>query len=136
MANTFQLDIIASDHVFYKGECEMLIFPGLDGEHGIMANHEPLVTCLSAGELRFRVDGQWQYAAVSDGFVEITQKYVVLLADTVERPDEIDINRATEAKLRAEEKLRQEQSIKEYYHTQAELTRAMNRLKVTKRHVE
>lgn len=136
MANTFQLDIIASDHVFYRGECEMLIFPGLDGEHGIMANHEPLVTCLNSGELRFRVDGQWQYAAVSDGFVEITQKYVVLLADTVERPEEIDINRANEAKMRAEEKLRQEQSIKEYYHTQAELTRAMNRLKVTKRHVD
>jgi F-type H+-transporting ATPase subunit epsilon len=136
MANTFQLDIIASDHVFYKGECEMLIFPGLDGEHGIMANHEPLVTCLVAGELRFQINGQWEYAAVSDGFVKITQKYVIILADTVERPEEIDINRATEAKMRAEEKLRQEQSIKEYYHTQAELTRAMNRLKVTKRHVE
>ncbi len=135
MANTFQLEIIASDHPFYKGECEMLIFPGIDGEHGILAKHEAMVTCINAGELRFLVDGSWQYAAVSDGFVEITPEYVVLLADTVETPEEIDINRANEAKRRAEESLRQKQSIMEYYHTQAALNRAMSRLKVTKRHM-
>ncbi len=134
MDKTFQLEIIASDHPFYKGECEMLVFPGLDGEHGILANHESMVTCLNAGELRFLVNGNWQYAAVSDGFVEITPDYVVLLADTVERPEEIDINRANEAKKRAEERLRQKQSIMEYYHTQAALNRAMNRLKITNRH--
>ena len=60
---------------------------------------------------------------------------VILLADTVELPEEIDINRANEAKLRAQEKLRQKQSIKEYYQTQASLNRAMNRLKVTARHM-
>jgi F-type H+-transporting ATPase subunit epsilon len=111
----------------------MLIFPGIDGEHGILARHEAMVTCISAGELRFLVDGTWNYAAVSTGFVEITSDYVVLLADTVERPEDIDINRANEAKIRAEERLRQKQSIMEYYHTQAALNRAMNRLKVTKR---
>ena len=135
MAKTFELEIIASDHPFYRGQCEMLIFPGIDGEHGILANHEPMVTCLNAGELRFLVDGDWHYAAVSTGIVEITHDYVVLLADTVEKPEEIDINRANEAKKRAEERLRQKQSIMEYYHTQAALNRAMNRLKVTKRHM-
>ncbi len=134
MAKTFTLEIIASDRPFYKGECEILIFPGLDGEHGILAEHEAMVTCLRAGELRFKVDGEWKYAAVSDGFVEITAKYVVLLADTIEKPEEIDINRAAEAKKRAEEQLRQKLSIKEYYYTQAALNRAMSRLKVTNRH--
>ena len=134
MANTFLLEVIASDHIFYKGDCDMLVFPGLDGEHGIMANHEAMVTCLSSGEMKFRKDGEWQYAAVSDGFVEITPNYVVILADTVERPEEIDVNRAKEAKLRAEERLRQKQGILEYYHTQAALNRAMSRLKVTKKH--
>ena len=135
MAKTFELEIIASDHPFYKGQCEMLIFPGIDGEHGILAKHESMVTCLNAGELRFLVDGEWHYAAVSAGFVEITSDYVVLLADTVEKPEEIDINRANEAKRRAQENLRQKQSIMEYYHTQAALNRAMSRLKVTKRHM-
>ncbi len=135
MAKTFQLEIIASDHPFFKGECEMLIFPGIDGEHGILASHEAMVTCIKAGELRFLAGENWQYAAVSDGFVEITSDYVVLLADTVEKPEEIDVNRASEAKKRAEEGLRQKQSIMEYYHTQAALNRAMSRLKVTKRHM-
>lgn len=130
MAKTFNLEIIASNHPFYKGECEMLSFKGLDGEFGVLPNHEPMVTCLTAGELRFKVDGQWRYAAVSDGFVEIMPEFVVLLADTVERPEEIDVKRAEEAKMRAEERLRQKQSIMEYYHTQAALNRAMSRLKV------
>lgn len=135
MDKTFHLEIIASDHPFYKGDCEMIVFPGLDGEFGIMPNHEPMVTCLSAGELRFKVDGEWIYAAVSDGIVEIMPKFVILLADTIEKPEEIDAKRAEEAKMRAQERLRQKQSIKEYYHTQAALNRAMNRLKVTSRHM-
>lgn len=135
MANTFYLEIIASDRSFFKGDCEMLIVPGLDGEYGILPNHETMVTCLKSGELRFKVDGEWKYAAVSAGFVEIMPKFVVLLADTVEKPDEIDVKRAEEAKARAIERLRQKNSIKEYYQTQAALNRAMSRLKVTKRNM-
>lgn len=135
MAKTFNLEIIASDHPFYKGDCEMLVFTGLDGEYGILPNHQDMVTCLKAGEIRFQVDGVWKYAAVSDGFIEIAHNYIVLLADTIELPEEIDEKRAEEAKLRAEEKLRQKASIKEYYQTQAALNRAMNRLKVKNRHM-
>lgn len=134
MTKTFQLEIISADRPFYKGECEMLRFPGLDGEYGILPNHEPMVTCINSGELKFKVNGEWQFAAVSDGFVEIMPTFVVLLANSVEQPEEIDIKRAERAKIRAEERLRQKQSILEYYHTQAALSRAMNRLKVTKRH--
>jgi F-type H+-transporting ATPase subunit epsilon len=133
MSKAFQLEIIASDHEFYKGDCENLIFPGLDGEYGILPNHEAMVTALQAGEIRYKVSGEWRYAAVSAGFIEIEKDYVILLADTVELPEEIDIKRAEEAKLRAQERLRQKQSIQEYYHTQAALNRAMNRLKVSKR---
>jgi F-type H+-transporting ATPase subunit epsilon len=135
MAKTFFLEIIASDRTFFKGNCEMLVFPGLDGEYGILANHEAMVTCLSAGELRFKVDGEWKYAAVSDGFAEIMPKNVIILTDTIEMSDEIDTKRAEEAKVRAIEKLRQKQSIKEYYYTQAALKRAMNRLKVKSKHL-
>ncbi len=134
MAKTFQLDIIASDKNFFSGPCEQLVFDGLDGQYGVLAGHEPTVAALAAGELRFLADGQWHYAAVSDGFVEIMPSFVSILADTVERPEEIDIKRAEEAKERAQEKLRQKQSILEFYHTQAALNRAMNRLKVTARH--
>jgi F-type H+-transporting ATPase subunit epsilon len=134
MAKIFQLEIIASDRHFYKGDCEILVFPGIDGEHGILANHEAMVTYVKAGELRFQCNGVWNYAAVSSGFVEITPTRVVLLADTIERPEEIDINRATESKLRAEEQLRQALSIREYYSTKATMNRAMARLKLTSKH--
>lgn len=134
MAKTFYLEIIASDRPFFAGDCEQLSFPGMDGEFGILANHQSMVTCLKAGELRFKVDGEWRYAAVSDGFVRVMPDSTVLIADAVELPGEIDIKKAEEEKVRAEEKLRQKQSIKEYYQTQAELNRAMNRLKVTSKY--
>ncbi|MDD3173552.1 MAG: ATP synthase F1 subunit epsilon [Herbinix sp.] len=134
MAKKFQLEIIASDHPFYKGDCEMLVFPGIDGKHGILANHEAMVTCLSPGEIKFQVDGEWHYAAVSDGFVEITSKNVIILADTIERPEDIDEHRAEIARLNAEEKMRQKLSNQEYYQTRLVLNRAMNRLKVKKNH--
>ena len=134
MAKTFLLDIIASDRVFFTGQCESLIIPGNDGAHGVLANHERTVTCLAAGELKYKIDEEWKYAAVSDGYAEISGDHVVIIADTVERPEEIDVKRAQEAKERAEERLRQKQSIKEYYHTQIALNKAMNRLKVNQRH--
>ena len=99
-----------------------------------MAHHERTVTCVNAGELKYKIDGEWNFAAISDGYAEISGDRVVLIADTVERPEEIDIKRAEEARARAEEKLRQKQSIMEYYHTQVALNKAMNRLKVNQKH--
>lgn len=135
MGKTFYLEITASDRQFYNGECEMMIFPAIDGEQGILPNHESMVTAVKAGELKFKVDGEWREAAVGDGFVEIMPEFVVLLADTVEWPDEIDIRRAREAKERAQERLRQKESQREYYHSKAALSRAMARLKVTGKHL-
>jgi len=134
MAKTFQLEIIACERIFFRGECESLIFPGMDGEHGILADHESMVTCVSPGELKFKTSEGWQAAAVSKGFIETTGDKVVLLADTVERPEEIDEKRASAAMMRAQERLRQHQSIKEYYETKAALNRAMNRLRISTKH--
>ncbi|HHV08957.1 MAG TPA: ATP synthase F1 subunit epsilon [Clostridiales bacterium] len=136
MAAKFKIAIIASDHPFYQGECDMLVFPGMDGEFGVLAGHEPMVTCLRAGELRYKLEDEWHYAAVSDGIVEITPGQVMILADTIERPEDIDLRRAEEAKVQAEEKLRQKLSIKEYYQTMAALNRAMNRLRVVNKYMK
>lgn len=134
MAKSFHLQIIASDRVFYEGECEHLVVTALDGLLGILGGHEPLVTSLPTGELKYLVDGIWHYAAISEGFMEVMPEFAVILADSCELPEEIDIKRAEEAKRRAEEKLRQKQSIMEYYHTQTALNRAMNRLKFSQKH--
>lgn len=129
MDKTFHLEIIASDRYFYNGECEEIIFPGIDGSYGVLAGHAPMITCLSSGELRFRVGGQWQTVIVSDGFLDIMPTVVTIISDTVERPEEIDQKRAEAAKMRAEERMRQKQSLREYYHTQAALNKALARLK-------
>lgn len=131
MTESFELKIVASDKLFYEGKCEMLVFPAIDGTKGVLPHHESMVTALVSGELRFQVDGQWRYAAVSEGIVDIMQDSVILLADSVELPEEIDVKRAEEAKERAEERIRQKRSIQEFYHSQASLARAMARLKVT-----
>ena len=134
MAKTFHLEIVTTDRIFYKGDCEHLVITAIDGLLGILAGHEPLVTALPAGELKYMVDGKWRYAAISDGFIQVMPDKSVILADSCELPEEIDIKRAEEARERAEEKLRQKQSIKEYYQTQAALNRAMNSLKVSQKH--
>ena len=129
MAKNFDLQIYAADHSFYSGECEHLIFPSIDGSRGVMAGHEAMICCLVEGEIRFKVDGKWQRAIVSEGFVEVMPEYVRLFADTIERPEEIDVLRAKAAKARAEERLRQQLSTRQYVHTQMALKRAMARIK-------
>ncbi|MDE5854435.1 MAG: ATP synthase F1 subunit epsilon [Ruminococcus sp.] len=133
MAKTFYLEIIASDRIFFKGDCEHLVITAIDGLLGILAGHEPLVTSLPTGELKYMVDGIWKHAAISEGFIEVMPDRAVILADSCELPEEIDIKRAEEARERAEEMLRQKQSIREYYETQAALNRAINRLKISQK---
>ena len=78
------------------------------------------------------LDGEeWKDIAVGVGFIEIVNNRVTLIVDTAEKPEDIDVRHAREQKERAEEQLRQQQSIQQYYHTQASLARAMNRLRVS-----
>ena len=129
--DTFGLKIIASDKVFYEGRCRNLVIPAPDGEKGILPNHENMVIAIVVGIARMEIEeGMWQEVAVGSGFVEIVNNRVTLLVETAERPEDIDVRRAEEQRERAEEQMRQKQSIQEYYHTQASLARAMNRLRL------
>ena len=101
MAETFYFEIIASDKKFYSGACEHVIFPAVDGLYGVLANHEDTVTAVVAGELRFKVDGEWKVCIVGEGFADVTRDFVVIVVDTVERPEDIDIIRAREAKTKS-----------------------------------
>ena len=130
--DTFGLKIIASDKVFYEGRCRKLVIPAPDGEKGILANHENMVIAIVVGTAKVQMAGEdeWKDLAVGSGFAEIVNNRVTLLVDTAERPEDIDVRRAKEQQERAEEQMRQKQSIQEYYHTQASLARGMNRLRV------
>ena len=129
MAGTFYLEIVTPERQFFTGDAEALILPSVDGEIGVYPGHEPAVTAVEPGELRYKAGGRWEPAAVGAGFAEINQDRVILLVGFAEHPEEIDRKRAEAARERAEERLRQKQSIHEYYHSKAALARAMARLK-------
>ena len=130
----FHLEIVTPDRQFFIGEAQSLIFPSIDGSVGVEGGHEPAATALEPGILQYQVDGQWQSAVVSQGFVEVMPERVMVLTSTAERPEEIDEKRAQAALERAEERLRQKQSMRDYYRTKAALARAMARLKAKRRY--
>lgn len=136
MASSFFLKVISANRVFYQGKVRSVIIPGFDGQKEILAHHENMVIAVDEGEMKFQEEGstEWNHAVIGMGFVQIVNNRVTLLVDTAERPEEIDIARAQEAKERAMEQLRQKQSIQEYYHSSASLARAMTRLKVTSKY--
>ena len=117
MSETFGLEIYASNKLAYAGRAQKLIIPAVDGEQGFLAHHANVVAAIIPGEMRFED--------------EMINNRAKLFCLSVESPDEIDIRRAQEAKERAEEQLRQKQSIQEYHMNQMALARAMTRLKVT-----
>ena len=130
--DTFGLRIISSDGIFYEGRCRKLVIPASDGEMGILPNHENMVIALSIGIGKLEIqEGKWQEVAFGQGFAEVVKNRVTLIVDTAEKPEDIDVRLAREQKEQAQEQLRQKQSIQEYYHTQASLARAMNRLKLS-----
>ena len=128
---SFPVQILASDHPFYRGECVSLSVPTQDGMYGILAHHSNLIAAIVPGILQYRIGEQApQEAAVSNGLLKVEDGEVLILVDTIERPEEIDINRARRDADAAKEALLQKRSIQEYHTAQANLSRALNRLQL------
>lgn len=127
---TFSLKVLASDRVFFDGRCKMVILPAADGQLGVLANHGDMVVALKMGEMRIqKEDETWETALIGKGVMQDINNRMTILTEFAEHPDEIDEKRALDAKKRAEEQLRQKQSIQEYHHSKAALSRALARLK-------
>ncbi|MCD7708599.1 MAG: ATP synthase F1 subunit epsilon, partial [Clostridiales bacterium] len=103
-SNTFNVEIITPDRVFYTGEADMIEFTTSSGDIGVYKHHIPLTTVLSPGIVTIHLGEEEKYAAVHAGFAEILGEKVTLLAEVAEWPDEIDVSRAEAAKQRAEER--------------------------------
>lgn len=134
--NTFKLKIISSNKIFFDGDAQSLVVPNIDkGLEGFLANHENCIMPVETGEMKITdADGKVIEAFVGNGFLEFLDNTAMLVCISAELPEEIDERRAQEAKERAEEELRQQRSQLEYYHSQANLARAMERLKIKNRH--
>lgn len=129
--DVFQVHILAADRNFYEGPCVSLTIPTSDGEQGILAHHSDMISAVLPGTLRYQAPGEpVQRAAVSGGLVKIEKNDVLVLVDSVERPEEIDAARARREADEAREAMLQKKSRQEYQLAQASLARAMNRLRV------
>jgi F-type H+-transporting ATPase subunit epsilon len=105
MADTFQLEIVTPEKKVVETAAEEIQIPGKNGYLGILPGHAPLITELAVGEVTFRENSTEQHLAVAWGFAEVLPNKVTILAETAERPSEIDVKRAREAKERAEQRL-------------------------------
>ncbi len=129
--SSIRLDIVTAERAVYSEDVEMVIAPGVQGQLGILPHHTPLMTTLQAGELLIKKGGQEVSLAISGGFLEVRPDKVVVLADSAERADEIDVSRAEEARRRAQERLNEKgQTGADEARTEASLGRSLVRLKV------
>lgn len=129
--NTFQVYILAADCAFYEGPCESLIVPTLQGQYGILPNHSNMIGAVIPGTLIYKLPEEPEkQAAVSAGLVKVENNEVLVLVDSAERPEDIDENRAKRAADEAKEAILQKKSIQEYRSAQANLARAISRLRV------
>ena len=132
MPKTFKLRILEADNPFYEGECESLVIPTTDGQYGILANHRNLIGAVIPGMITYKVpQKEEQIASVSEGMVKIEDGEVLILVNTAEHPEEIDINNAKRQADEAREILLQKRNMHEYRIAQSTLAKALTRLKVS-----
>jgi F-type H+-transporting ATPase subunit epsilon len=133
MADTLNLQIVTPDKQLVREDVDQVQIPGKNGYLGILPGHAPLITELMIGEISYTQGGNTQYLAVAWGFAEVLPDKVTILADVAERAEDINVQRAQEAKAKAEEALRQAGPDLDYDATQYALRRAEVRLEVAGR---
>ncbi len=130
MSTTMTLDILTPERSVCCVEAEIVIARALDGELGILPNHAPLVVALDIAPLRYRKDGVEHFVAISNGFMEVKDNRVTILAPTAETEAEIDFTRAESAKERAERRIAEHAPDIDVRRAELALRRALMRLKI------
>lgn len=129
--DTFYLEILSPERVFYKGECHSLVIPISDGMIGIMAHHTPLTAAIPDGEISFtKPDGERVICAVTRGMADVNDNRVRVLCESALTPDEIDTEAERREAETAKNELKKKQSHKDYLLWQFSFNKAVNRLKV------
>jgi F-type H+-transporting ATPase subunit epsilon len=129
MASTFNLTIVTPDKDFFNGEAEMVIVRSVEGDMGILRNHEPVVAPLAIGMVRIKKPGEsFEDAACSGGFVNITEDEVTIITDAAEWGHEIDVDRAKAAAERAKGHMESKGEHVDVLRARVGLARAMNRI--------
>jgi F-type H+-transporting ATPase subunit epsilon len=133
MAETFQLEIVTPEKMVVRDVAEEMQIPGKGGYLGILPGHAPLITELAVGEITYRNANITHHLSVAWGFAEVLPNKVTILAETAERAEEVDVNRAQAAKQRAETTLGKCGTEEDFKRTAGDLKRAETRLEVAEK---
>jgi F-type H+-transporting ATPase subunit epsilon len=136
MGLSMHCDIVTQERSVFSGEVQYVSLPGSEGRMGILPNHSSMLTTLGFGEVVVRnVEGNEEYFAIGGGFAEVQPEKIVVLADSAEQADEIDIDRAQQARDRAEKYMAEgvPEDPERYAQIRASLQRAQIRIDVARR---
>jgi F-type H+-transporting ATPase subunit epsilon len=133
MADTFQLEIVTPEKMVVKDQAEEMQIPGKNGYMGILPGHAPLISELSVGQISYRNGSETHYLCVAWGFAEVLPDKVTILAETAERGEDVDCERAQKAKERAEQRLSSGNPEVDVPRAQDALSRANSRLEAAAR---
>ena len=133
MAKTFKLSVVAPDRVVFEDTVNSTVLPGTEGYLGVMAGHEPMILALRPGVLEYKDTGdQRHYVSVDGGFAEVSGARVIVLADNARRASEIDVAENEKLLEEARKALRGEESSMNSSEAQAEVDRALARLRAAR----
>ena len=133
---TIYCEVVSQDRIVFQGEADIVVLPGAAGQMGVLPHHAPVLTNLDYGIITIRIDGKEQYFTVAGGIAEVQPDQVTILADSAENVMEIDLERASQAKARAEESLRNTVDFDEdrYMRTQSALKRSNLRIEAVRKY--
>jgi F-type H+-transporting ATPase subunit epsilon len=126
-------EIVTPFRQVYSGEVTSIRVPGVEGYLGVLPRHTPYMVALTTGEITIGEEGVTKYFATTGGFAEVLPNRVTVLAESAEEASEIDIQRAEEARARAEKRLAEGRKHWDVERARAALLRAKNRLNVARR---
>jgi F-type H+-transporting ATPase subunit epsilon len=130
--SSIELEIVTPDKLLVREPVDEIEIPGVEGYFGVLPGHTPLLASLAVGEMWYRKGQEKTYLSLAFGFAEVLPDRVTILAQIAERAEDIDLNRAEEAKKRAEVRLQQARDV-DYDRARAALQKALVRLQVASR---
>lgn len=128
MAEMFKLEIVTPERVFYEGDASMVELSTTEGDIGVYANHIPMTAIVAPGVLKIHEAAGVKRAALHTGFIEVLPEMITIMAEVVEWPDEIDVKRAEDARIRAERRLKDNKAECDTLRAKLALRRALTRL--------
>ncbi len=133
MPDLFRLSILAADKAFYEGECISLVIPTTEGSYGVMAKHMNMIAAIVPGILKATLwngkASEEVRLAVTEGIIKVENNEVLVLVDSLERPEEIELSRAERELAAAKAALQKKSSDFEHSLAAIKLARAMNRIR-------